>query len=213
LIAPARSPATTVGIFLMSTPDARLESDAAFDTIYDGRIRKLSELHWTPVAIAARAARLLTRAGATRILDIGSGVGKFCIVGALSTDAEFVGVERREPLVHIARRAATRLGAARATFVHSNFDALPFRGFDGIYLYNPFYEHLAKYLPLIDGAFERSPAAHRYFVRVMIEKLRAAPPPVCVVSYHGFGGAMPPEFHFAGEEAAGNDRLEVWIKR
>src|SRR5204863_2649593 len=112
------------------------ESDAVFDSIYDDRIRGLSEQHWTPVTIAARASWLLTTAGATKILDVGSGVGKFCIVGALSTTAEFVGVERRAGLVDIARRAAATAGASRATFVHADIDAVSFDGYDGIYLYN-----------------------------------------------------------------------------
>src|SRR5262245_2791350 len=91
----------------------RLGSDGSFDSVYDEEIRALSEEHWTPVAVAARAARILTFAGATRILDVGSGVGKFCIVGALCTAARFVGVERRHRLVSIARRAAAEMGAVR----------------------------------------------------------------------------------------------------
>ncbi|HVR01143.1 MAG TPA: methyltransferase domain-containing protein [Polyangia bacterium] len=165
------------------------------------------------MAVAARAADLLTRAGATRILDVGAGVGKFCIVGALSTAAEFVGVERREGLVQVARRAAAQLGSTRATFVHANMDSFSFDGFEGVYLYNPFYEQISKFLPLIDRDVGRSVAAHRYFVRTTIEKLLAASPPLLVTAYHGFGGAMPPEFERMGAEPAGNDQLEMWIKR
>jgi SAM-dependent methyltransferase len=193
--------------------DERLASDAAFDRVYDRKIRALSGQHWTPVAVAARAADLLTRAGATRILDVGAGVGKFCIVGALSTAAEFVGVERREGLVQVARRAAARLGSTRATFIHSNIDSFSFEGFEGVYLYNPFYEQISRFLPLIDREEGRSAAAHRYFVRTTIEKLLAASPPLLVASYHGFGGEMPPEFELVGAEPAGNDQLEMWIKR
>src|SRR5258708_32599839 len=92
-----------------------------YTTLFRSRkIRALSGQHWTPVAVAARAADLLTRAGATRILDVGAGVGKFCIVGALSTAAEFVGVERREGLVQVARRAAAQVGSKRPPFIHSN---------------------------------------------------------------------------------------------
>jgi hypothetical protein len=193
-------------------PDDLLASDAAFDGIYEERIRALSDQHWTPVAVAARAARLLTKAGATRILDVGSGVGKFCIVGALSTAAEFVGVERREGLVRVANQAAVRMGASRATFIRSNVDSFSFEGFDGAYFYNPFYEQISKYVVLIDHDFERSPRAYRYFVRAIEETLRARPGPFAVVTYHGFGGQMPPEYQLMGDEPAGNDRLELWIK-
>ena len=159
-------------------PSSILSSDREFDAAYDQKIRDLSQQHWTPVRVAARAADLLTRAGATRILDVGSGVGKFCIVGALSTDAHFVGVERREHLVEIARRAALRFGAKRATFVHASADTFAFDGFDGIYLYNPFYEQISNFLIQIDDAIERSPLAYRRFVRATMSKLASAAPPV-----------------------------------
>ncbi len=190
-----------------------LLSDLEFDAIYDDRIRELSRQHWTPVQIAQRAARLLMQAGATRVLDVGSGVGKFCIVGALSTTADFVGVERRGSLVDIARRAASRLGAARATFIHANADSFTFDGFNGIYLYNPFYEQICKIINPIDDEIELSPLVHRHFVRATTSKLAAAAGPMAVVTFNGFGGSMPPEYQFLADEPAGNDRLELWVKR
>ena len=190
----------------------RLSSDAAFDRVYNEEIRAHSAQHWTPVAVAARAANLLTRSGATRIVDVGSGAGKFCIVGALTTGAEFIGLERRENLIRVAREAAATLGAARATFVHSNVDSFSFEGFDGVYLYNPFYEQVSKHIVLIDDDIERSGAAYRYFVRAVEEGLRAHPSPVAVVTFNGFGGLMPRGYRFMGDEPAGNDRLELWTK-
>jgi hypothetical protein len=192
--------------------EERLSSDAAFDRVYDAKVRALSQEHWTPVAVAARAARMLTDAGATQILDIGSGPGKFCIVGALCTDARFVGVERRQWLVGVAGQAAAEMGASRATFVHSNIDEFSFAGFDGVYLFNPFYEQISKYVEMIDDDVERSSRAHRYFVQKIEEKLRDAEPPVAVVTYNGFGGRIPMGYRYLGDEPAGNDRLQMWIK-
>jgi hypothetical protein len=37
-------------------------------------------------------------------------------------------------------------------------------------------------------------------------------PRVAVVTYNGFGGHMPLLYTFVGEEPAGTDRLELWIK-
>jgi hypothetical protein len=193
--------------------EERLSSDAAFDRVYDARIGALSAEHWTPVAVAARAARLLTYAGATRILDIGSGAGKFCIVGALCTGAQFVGVERRHWLLGIAGQAAAEMGATRATFVHSNIDEFSFAEFDGFYLFNPFYEQISKNVELIDDDLERSSRALRYLVKKVEEKLRDAKPPVVVVTYNGFGGRMPVGYRYLGDEPAGSDRLQMWIKR
>ena len=195
-----------------AAPPQILSSDVEFDRAYDKQIRELSQQHWTPVRVAARVAHLLTRAGATRILDVGSGAGKFCIVGALATDAEFVGVERRGYLVDIAKQTALRFGADRATFVHASADNFSFEGFDGVYLYNPFYEQISRFLVQIDGGIERSPLMYRHFVRSTMNKLAAMAPPVAVVTFNGFGGPMPPEYDFLGDEPAGNDQLELWVK-
>ena len=65
--------------------------DEKFDLIYPPQIRELSSLHWTPVAVAAEAAKLLVTAPGTRVLDIGCGPGKFCLVGASLTDGRFTG--------------------------------------------------------------------------------------------------------------------------
>jgi predicted RNA methylase len=190
-----------------------LSSDVEFDSAYDMQIRELSAQHWTPVQVAARAAHLLTRAGANRVLDVGSGAGKFCIVGALSTDAEFVGVERRGYLVDIAKQTALKFGVDRATFVHASANGFSFEGFNGVYLYNPFYEQISTFLVQIDGAIERSALVYRDFVRSTMDKLAAMAPPVAVVTYNGFGGPMPPGYEFCGDEPAGNDQLELWVKR
>jgi len=195
------------------TPSTILSSDREFDAAYDDKIRELSDQHWTPVRVAARAAHLLTHAGATRILDVGSGVGKFCIVGALSTEADFVGVEWRGNLVEIARRTALRFGAARATFVHASVDTFAFDGFDGVYLYNPFYEQISSFLVQIDNKIDRSPPAYRRFVRGTLTKLATAARPMAVVTFHGFGAPLPPEYTLMGDEPAGNDQLELWVKR
>src|SRR5207244_1254082 len=60
-------------------------ADGVFDRMFPTELRFVSFQHWTPVAVARRAAELLVGAGARRLLDVGSGPGKFCIVGALTT--------------------------------------------------------------------------------------------------------------------------------
>jgi SAM-dependent methyltransferase len=193
--------------------DPRTVEDNAFDAVYDRRIRDLSMRHWAPVVVAARASALLVEAGATRILDVGSGVGKFCLVGALRTNAEYVGVELREDLVLVAREAAKTLGASRATFVQADVADFPFDGFDGVFLYNPFFEHVSRLRP-IDKTVERSRATYQRLVTTTVAKLAQMSTPGAIVTFSGFGGRVPPDaFEFLGEEAAGNDWLERWVKR
>jgi predicted RNA methylase len=191
---------------------APLPSDEDFDLIYPERIRRLSALHWTPVSVAARAAAILAQAGATRILDVGSGVGKFCLVGAMVTSARFVGVERRQHLVDIAGTASAKLGISRAAFVHASIDQFRFESFDGVYLYNPFFEQISRYLPQVDRSVEHSAKLYRFFADTVTTELATLAPGAAVVTYHGFGGEMPSSYRLAGNEPAGNDLLDLWIK-
>lgn len=189
-----------------------ITSDDKFDQVYPEPIRKLSALHWTPVAIAARAATILTKAGSSRILDVGSGVGKFCIVGAMTTSAHFTGLERRLRLVQIAQSAATAVGVSRVAFAHASVEDFCFEGFDGIYLYNPFYEQISRFLPQIDEDVEHSAKLFKLFTEAVTTKLMTLASGTAVVTFNGFGGVMPRSYAFAGEEPAGDDHLMLWIK-
>ena len=188
-------------------------SDRAFDRVYPHELRFVSHQHWTPVDVAMRASHLLVEAGARRILDVGSGPGKFCIVGALTTaDASFTGVERREGLVEIARSVGDRVGAVRASFLHANVRRFPFARFDGFYLYNPFYEEINRTLLQIDDTITRSPLNFRRCVQTTTRKLARLRPGAAVVTYHGFGGTMPDSYRRVHAENAGTDELVLWIK-
>jgi 2-polyprenyl-3-methyl-5-hydroxy-6-metoxy-1,4-benzoquinol methylase len=187
-------------------------SDPTFDRIYPDWAQRLSEVHWTPVEVARRAAKLLTVHSRNRILDIGSGVGKFCLIGALTTRATFVGIEQRGNLVDVARSTAERCGASRAQFLHGNMMDLDWRQFDGFYLYNPFYEHVAECLTPIVGDIDRAPEHYKTYVDATCARLMSACAGTRVVMYHGFGGIIPEGYDLIGREPAGTDYLDVWEK-
>jgi len=124
-------------------PKAFSIEDEKFDLIYSRTIRELSSLHWTPVAVATEAAKLLVTASGVRVLDIGCGPGKFCLVGASLTDGRFTGVEQRSDLVAAARQAATDLALPGVNFIHGNVTAVNFADYDAFYLFNPFDENMS----------------------------------------------------------------------
>ncbi|HEX7669861.1 MAG TPA: hypothetical protein VF395_09770, partial [Polyangiaceae bacterium] len=90
------------------------DPDAEFDVAYPPGIRAVSSSFWTPVSVALRAAELLVTTASSRVLDVGSGVGKFCIIGAAATGATFTGVEHRPRFVSVAERVADLFGVASA---------------------------------------------------------------------------------------------------
>lgn len=187
-----------------------LVDDRAFDALYPIAIRKASPMHWTPIEAAVRAAWLLSGERTTRILDIGSGVGKFCIVAAASTGARVIGVERRGHLVDVAKDAAQRLGVDVA-FIHGSFDLCDPGEIDGVYLFNPFAENVCSSEYRIDSTVELSEARYEADLAAARDFLRAARLGTRVVTYCGWGGDMPPGYvRVLRERCAGT--LELWIK-
>src|SRR5476651_482962 len=74
-------------------------NDAAFDWLYPKHFQLLSLKYWTPLALARKAAEFLAEPGA-RILDIGSGTGKFCLAaGYHFPETYFYGAEQRHELI------------------------------------------------------------------------------------------------------------------
>jgi hypothetical protein len=179
-------------------------ADRDLDRVYPEAVRKLSRTHWTPVEAARRAAQwLVTRPGA-KILDVGSGAGKFCIVGALVTQGEFTGVERHAPLVAVATAVARTYRIERARFRAGDATREDCRGYDGIYLYNPFAVEIDVEAPAADA---RDEDAWRERTR---ERLATVAPGTRIVTYAG-GVAMPDGLRCEWSESVGGRELEYWV--
>jgi SAM-dependent methyltransferase len=184
--------------------------DRVFSTLLTSASRRDSKRHWTSLAVAKRAAELLTGAKQCRVLDVGSGVGKFCIVGSLTTPAHFVGIERREALVREARELSAALGATRTEFVCGDISTVDWRSFDAFYLFNPFLENIDQ-SARIDLSFDYSQEKYAYFVEATRTKLQRAKRGTRVVTYHGFGGAFPSGYQRELREPWEEDYLELWV--
>ncbi|MGA9520860.1 MAG: methyltransferase domain-containing protein [Myxococcaceae bacterium] len=186
-------------------------TDDEFDLeVFPDWAQAASRVHWTPVTVSRFTARLLTAHGAKRILDVGSGVGKFCLVGALTSPGVFLGIEQRPHFIQVARQAAARLGVDRCTFTLGNMTALDWSEFDAYYLYNPFAEHRMA-LP-IDNTIQRSVRRYRKYVRFVEEQLAKVPAGILLATYHGFGGTPPAGWTQLRNEACGSGRIELWRK-
>lgn len=187
--------------------------DSVFDDVYPIDVRAVSSSFWTPVSVALRAAELLVSGKRDRILDVGSGVGKFCIVGAASTRASFVGVEQRARFVRVAEDARRQVGARSARFIKGSFDAVDIADFDGIYFFNPFEENLWGADTRLDASVELSERRYHADIEAAKGMLERARIGTRVVTYHGFGGDMPPSYELALSEKQHTDKLDLWIKR
>ena len=185
-------------------------ADAELDQVFPEELRDRSHMHWTPVAIAMRAAELLAPTPSARVLDVGAGVGKVCLVGALVTGATWWGIEQDPVLVAAAKHAAWALDVDRRTrFVQGDGSRLAWDEFDALYFYNPFSTlMLAPHAsPFVRYATIQST------LRRIEQRLASARAGMRVVTYYGFGGKWPPGYTRISREPAGGDALELWIRQ
>jgi hypothetical protein len=186
--------------------------DARFDRLLPPALQRLAGLHFTPVAVAIRAAAWLTAAGAAEVADLGAGVGKFCLVGAATTPARFTGIEVRTGLVQVARDLARRLGLPRAQFVRGDLRSAPLGRYQAFYVYDPFSESAAEaderldpWVPTEDRAAD---------VAALLARLEAAPPGARLAIFCGLGGPEPAGWRLEGHDEVGprGDVLQRWVR-
>jgi len=187
--------------------------DAEFDALYPAEVAAISSKFWTPVGVALRAAELLGGADGRRILDLGAGVGKFCLVGAAGVGGIYVGIEQRPRLVEIAREAAQTLKLRSVEFRAGDHSSVDLREFGGIYLFNPFEENVRPPKDHIDETVPLSVERYLEDVAATEALLEQATPGTYVAIYHGFGGRRPAGYVQLLEERWRFGRLELWEKQ
>ncbi|WP_291924715.1 class I SAM-dependent methyltransferase [Chitinophaga sp.] len=186
-------------------------NDAAFDWLYPERIQQLSKRHWTPMEVAKKSARFLASGSGRRILDIGSGVGKFCLIGGHQfPDATFYGVEQRKELYHYAQAAKALTTAPNVEFICGNFTQIDFADFDHFYFYNSFFENLVDE-GQIDKEMEYSTSLYNYYSRYMFKGLESKPSGTRLVTFHSLEDEIPPSYQVV--DATVDLLLKMWVKR
>jgi SAM-dependent methyltransferase len=185
-------------------------TDDEFDSIYPDDIKPLSKRHFTPIKVAIMSAKYLVDAPNTRILDIGSGVGKFCTIGAACTkNGHFTGVEQRENLHLLSKEIAKKYELKRAHFIHGNITDIEFKAFDGFYFFNPFFENI-----LVDDSIDKQVELNKnlfynysIYVRNQLKKM---PIGTKLVTYFAVSEEIP--LHYSVVETHLEERLKFWVK-
>jgi SAM-dependent methyltransferase len=184
--------------------------DQLFNTLYPMRIKKLSERHWTPVEVAKLAADYLVDQPKCKVLDIGSGVGKFCLIGAASTKGRFYGVEQRKELVKLSQKIAKTHHINNVDFLHSNITDISFSNYDAFYFYNPFYENIDDSL-LIDTKIVIEEKLYFKYSEYVENQLKKTPVGTRLVTYWSKWIEIPEGFDL---EFTGYDgKLNFWEKK
>lgn len=186
------------------------ETDVAFNALYPAAISQHARRHWTPLKVAKIAADFLRTGAGNKVLDIGSGAGKFCLAAAyFHPDTFYYGIEQRPRLVAEAQRLQQQLSLANVSFEAGNVKHFDLQAFDHFYFYNAFYENLAD-AERIDEEVGCSAALYEQYSYYLYKQLRNCRPGTRLVTYHSLESEIPPEFHLVHTEI--NEYLKCWIK-
>ena len=186
------------------------DTDEDFDAALPLKIRKLSSTHWTPVEVAKRVAQFLAQSENRKILDIGSGVGKFCLTAASASAGHFTGVEQRDALVRLSRKIAQKYHIDRAEFLCANILSVDFKEYDAFYFFNSFQENL-DLSNRIDDDVQYNPSQYKAYNEHLFEQFRALPQGTRVATYCSPSAMIPEHYVVVRSEIKG--KLKFWEKR
>jgi predicted RNA methylase len=187
--------------------------DEAFDRFLPVRLRMVSGMFWTPLAVAARTATWFAELGVVTVVDIGSGVGKFCVAAALGGGCRFTGLEQRPRLVTAAGRLARLFRVDdRVRFVAGILDPSTVPVADAYYLYNPFGENRFGPEAHLDEDVELGDERYRRDIAAVEHLLDRAPTGTYVVTYNGFGGRVPDGYIQIRVDRTLPNMLRMWQK-
>lgn len=184
-------------------------TDKEFDSIYTFDIHTASEIHFTPVDVSIAAARYLADVTGTRVLDVGSGAGKFCIIGATCTAGFFTGVEMRQSLNKAASDITEMYGLTNVEFLQANITAIIFTDYDAFYIFNPFQENIS----ISDRINDEIPLNKAYYNEYSLyvsNQLDTMPVGTRLVTYFSNSKEIPKSYHLQGSYFSG--KLKFWKK-
>lgn len=169
------------------------KNDKDFDSLLPAEIRQKADIHFSPIDVIERCIEFFEENNVSNVLDIGSGVGKFCIVGAHLSDMHFTGIEIRQSLHLVGQNILEQTKKTSVNLLNMNITEVPFGQFDGFYYFNPFFENIAEE-GQIDHKLSTKVQNFNHYTTYVEIALNAAPAGSCLASYWTPHSAIPPSF-------------------
>lgn len=183
--------------------------DAEFDRFYPSLSTELSAQHFSSFYACKQALDFFGSDESVRVLDIGSGIGKFCFLGALLSKCHFTGIELRESLYNWAEKVRSASHMNQIQFILGDFKNLHFESFNCFYLFNPFMEY-KDVKRKIDASILTGKEAYIQLLHTLFNKLDMLPKGIKLVTYHVRLEQIPSDFQLV-ESKLGNS-LRCFVK-
>jgi len=187
-------------------------SDKEFDSIYPLEIIEKSTRHFSGIQVIKETIKFFNDNGGSNVLDLGSGVGKFCFMGSVfdKNNMCFTGVEYRSKFVKLCNKLKVNYAFNNINFIHEDILNIDLNNFDSIYFFNSFFEHKVKYLR-IDNDIELDIRKFFSYTNMLKLKLENTPPGTKLVTYYSTNFQIPNSFKL--KYVAFEDNLKCWIKQ
>jgi SAM-dependent methyltransferase len=183
--------------------------DSDFNAIYPEKIQLLAKQHWTPVSVAKLASEFLVDRPGARVLDIGSGAGKFCMIGATNTKGYFTGIEQRLELIELSRKISASYYIHNVEFLHANITSIKFSDYDSFYFYNSFYENI-NMINRIDDTIKLDMHLYHLYSMYIVEQFASLPLGARLVTFCSPSTIIPRTFKLQDSSKGG--LLKFWEK-
>ena len=187
--------------------------DFEFDQILPPRYRFVAETHWTSIQAARMIADQIGSKSNQRFVDVGSGVGKLCVLLSLLTEMEIFGVEQRLHLHEVAEEIVRANSISRVNLSHGNMTDIDWDNFDIFFFFNPFQELNFKFdIFAIDHSVSPENGLYVKYVRFIEDRIKDMPAGKRLIALDGFGGTIPQGWRLVSSDRILDSTLNHWIK-
>ncbi len=183
-------------------------TDDDFNAIYPAAIRRSADRHWSSVAVSKTASEFLVTRRGTQVLDVGSGAGKFCMVGAAHTQGYFTGVEQRQSLVDLATRLSIQYRLPNVKYIQGSFTSVDFKHYDAFF-FNSSYENI-DVQGNTEGSIHLDVENYDRYSQYMDGQLSRLPSGTRLATYYTPCAAVPDNFQLVDSLHGG--LLNLWEK-
>ena len=194
----------------MTIKERIAKGDISFDQLYTESLRDIAEFHFTLVAVAIAAADYLVNSPTSKVLDIGAGAGKFCMIGAVTTEGHFTGVEQRTNLVSVAQELSKEHQLGNTTFIADNIINIDFTQYSAFYHFNAFYENIDP-SGEIDQDVTLNKELYLIYSRYVKDQLESLPIGTKLATYFSYKDEVPKSYKAVKKMFGG--KLIFWEKQ
>lgn len=184
-------------------------TEDSFNNLLPNDLKSIAHLFFTPIEVAELATNWLTENKEQKILDLGAGLGKFCISGARISTSNFYGVEHRKSLITIGENLIEHFETTNVTMIHKNILEVDFSKYEAFYFFNSFYENLEAEQRLNDEVTLEEELYQTYleYTESQLDNLKIG---TRLVTYYGNNFEVPNSYQKVRDAFDG--ALKLWIK-